>query len=93
MPNGTLYLTHSTLFTLHDRLVGRSIQTEYETVPQISTTASGTTINTRTSSAPATESPPAAFVSAQARGLALGYLDPQKMSPDRLKCRIRKCGR
>ncbi len=45
---GDLYRTHSTLFTLHERLEGRSIQTEYEMVAQTNTTASGTTMQART---------------------------------------------
>src|ERR1700733_1087526 len=48
MPKGTSYRTHSTLFTLHERLEGRSIHTEYEIVAQTNTTASGTTMQART---------------------------------------------
>jgi hypothetical protein len=47
MPKGIWYLTHSTLFTLHDKLEGFSIQTVYEIAAHNSTTARGTAIKMR----------------------------------------------
>ena len=46
-PKGTLCLTHSTLFTCHDRLVGCSIQVVYETVAHTSRTRKGGAIKRR----------------------------------------------
>src|SRR5215467_13954430 len=47
LPNGTSALTHSTLRTPHDSLVGPSIQDVYEMAAQDSSTANGAAISRR----------------------------------------------
>jgi hypothetical protein len=47
LPKGTSCLTHSTLRTLDDMLVGCSIQTVYETIAHDSRTRNGAAIKMR----------------------------------------------
>src|SRR6266581_2374876 len=90
LPKGTSCLTHSTLRTPHDRLVGCSIQTVYEAIAHNSTTRKGAAIKMRRrrrlrlTAGPPSSSPPAEPLTGDAGESAAsgGALTPEP-EPDR----------
>src|SRR6516162_3052523 len=89
LPNGTLCLTHSTLFTCHDRLVGCSIQVVYDTVAHTSRTRKGAAISRtrrrrrlRLTAGPPGCSPPAAPWTADAESGGVSAASGGALTPE-----------
>src|SRR5262245_40839136 len=89
LPKGTSCLTHSTLRTVHGRLVGCSIQTVYETVAHNRTTKMGAAIKMRRRCLRLAAGLPGCFVCAEAltgaggESAASGAALPPLSAPDR----------